>query len=841
MKTVSPRWLMLISGLWVILIISGGLWFYQDQETRLRRTAEAELQTVAQLKIDEIASWRADRLADAAVLTGSPIFIEGASRWMADRQTDDAEAILTQFRSLRQHYHYQDLLLVDSTGEVCLNLTDHPELLQGETLQVLTESWRRRQAMMTDLYRAASDNLIYLDVASPLFIEEDLAPMGAVILRCDARPSLYPLIQSWPAPSNSAETLLVRREGEAVLFLNELRHQKDAAMKLRLPLDRADVPSVMAVSGLEGLVSGKDYRGIEVLAALKAVPDSPWFIVAKVDAEESFSVWRFRSTAILSLILLLLFVPIVTVGMFWQRNQKTYYLSLAQAQATLGRSEERYHFLADNTLDAIWMMDMNLRFTYVNPAIQRMFGYSPEEWIGTLLADRCDKEYMNQMMSIIAHELKNLDEHRGVIFETVMQRRDGSPIAVEIHWTFLFEPNRLPVALQGTTRDITQRKKLEDQLLQSQKMEAVGLLAGGVAHDFNNLLSVILGYGEILLADSILTADQKSGILNIYEAGLRAETLTRQLLAFGRKQTLEIKVVELNTLIMNFDKLLRRTIGEDIVLDLALCPAEPRVRADAVQLEQVLLNLVVNARDAMPDGGRLTIETALIYLDENYAAGKPGVLPGNYVMIGVSDEGRGMDRETIQHIFEPFFTTKEKGQGTGLGLSMVYGIVKQHGGNIWVYSEPGQGTTFKVYLPQVSEALQPERKRVEPVASLAGTATVLVVEDEPSVRHLVCAILANRGCQVLESGDVAEAVSMAREYAGPIHLVLTDVVMPGMKGTEVYKSIAASHPKAKVLYMSGYTENVIVRQGILMEGVQFLQKPFTVNQLLEKVARTLEE
>jgi signal transduction histidine kinase/DNA-binding response OmpR family regulator len=383
------------------------------------------------------------------------------------------------------------------------------------------------------------------------------------------------------------------------------------------------------------------------------------------------------------------------------------------------------------------------------------------------------------------------------------------------------------------------RSNLEAQLFQAQKMEAVGRLAGGVAHDFNNLLSVILGYAEIVVEDLSGDHPHRDSLKEIYNAAVRAKNVTRQLLAFSRKQVLEMEMIDINTLVSGFEKLLRRIIGEDIDLVLSLAPAAGYVKADMSQLEQVIMNLAINARDAMPEGGTLTIETAVVDLDEVYTFNRPDVSPGTYAMIAVSDTGIGMDRDTLSRLFEPFFTTKDKDRGTGLGLATTYGIVKQHGGSIWVYSEPGQGSVFRIYLPlSAMEAEVPASKR-ERLQTLGGTATILVVEDDLAVRKLTCNILAGKGYRVIAAESAQDAVTLAEKYRDPIHLLVTDVIMPGLKGPEVLRRIAQFHPAARVLYMSGYTADMITRQGVLNEGLQFIQKPFTISALLEKVAHVL--
>jgi signal transduction histidine kinase/ActR/RegA family two-component response regulator len=382
---------------------------------------------------------------------------------------------------------------------------------------------------------------------------------------------------------------------------------------------------------------------------------------------------------------------------------------------------------------------------------------------------------------------------------------------------------------------------LQDQFRQSQKMEAIGRLAGGIAHDFNNLLTVIKGYSQLSLMEFKEGDPLKANIEEVQRAADRAAGLTRQLLAFSRRQILEMKVLDLNTILRDLDKMLRRVIGEDIELVTLLADDLGTVKADAGQIEQVVMNLAVNARDAMQKGGKLTIETANVELDENYARNHVAVKSGPYVMLSVSDTGVGMTPEVRDRVFEPFFTTKEKGKGTGLGLSTVYGIMKQSGGNIWVYSEPGKGTTFKIYLPRVDEPLEEAGEKVVQKELTGRGETILVVEDEEKVRQLTVQILTKNGYTVLEASHGDEASHICEQHKGPIHLMVMDVVMPGMNGRQLAKSLEPHHPEMKVLYMSGYTDNAIVHHGILEKGLSFLQKPFTMDGLVRKVREVLDK
>jgi signal transduction histidine kinase len=422
--------------------------------------------------------------------------------------------------------------------------------------------------------------------------------------------------------------------------------------------------------------------------------------------------------------------------------------------------------------------------------------------------------------------------------EVKWKRSDGKVITVRISGRAVSSADEPADVLEAIAEDITDRRVLEDQFRQAQKMEAVGRLAGGVAHDFNNLLMVISGYAEVMLAafepDHLL----REKALAIQQASDRATTLTRQLLAFSRKQLLELKIVDVNAIVADMERLLRPLIGETVEFVTKLAPEAAHTRADAGQLEQVLMNLVVNARDAMPSGGTLTLQTEKIFVDESHRHGPMFIRPGHYVTLSVSDTGMGMDKETQSRIFEPFFTTKEKGKGTGLGLSTVYGIVKQTGGYVMVQSEERRGTTFQIYLPRAEGAAD---KHIAPVALAAsgGSETVLLVEDEESVRQLVRETLAARGYRVMEAENGESGIAAAARYDGKIDLVITDVVMPGMGGRELVKQLAETRPNTKVLYLSGYTEDAIVNEGSIESGAGFLQKPFTLQNLSRKVREVL--
>ncbi|MFP4316742.1 MAG: PAS domain S-box protein [Desulfovibrionales bacterium] len=632
------------------------------------------------------------------------------------------------------------------------------------------------------------------------------------------------------------------------------------------------------------------------------------------------------------------------------------------AEEALRRSEEKYRLLADNTLDVIWTMNMDLIFGYVNPSMQRLTGYTPEEVIGTPLQNYCHPNTFSRMAGIIELEIARGADHRGIIMETEILHKDGTPVQIEVHGTIIFDENGTPKALQGTARDISERKRgeiererllsaveqsgemivitdpkgviqyvnqafetitgftrdeaigqsprilnsgaqdrefytsmwqtlaagrqwhgrmvnkrkdgttfteeamifpifdasgtilnfvavkkdiserllLEAQLQQALKMEAVGRLAGGVAHDYNNMLSVILGYTELAM-NKLKPADPLYGDLEqIQDAAKRSRDITRQLLAFARKQTIDPKVINLNQTMEGMLSIVRRLIGEDIELSWMPRPDIWPVEMDPAQLDQILANLCFNARDAIDGVGKIVIETDNVVLDQTYCLNHTGFVSGEYVLLAVSDTGCGMDAKTLERVFEPFFTTKPLGQGTGMGMATVYGIVKQNNGFINVYSEPGDGTTVRIYLPRHEGS--PMEVEAEDNGELphGSGQTILIVEDEPAILEMTQTVLEGLGYSVISAGTPRKAVRLAEDTSS-IDLLITDVVMPEMNGQELADRIKSIHPEIKRLYMSGYTANVIANRGVLDDGVNFLQKPFSLGDLAVKVQEVLAQ
>ena len=517
-----------------------------------------------------------------------------------------------------------------------------------------------------------------------------------------------------------------------------------------------------------------------------------------------------------------------------------------RAEQALRASEARLKAVLHSALDAHVAMDDTGRVASWNQQAESMFGWAEREVLGQRLADIIVPHAHREAHAAGLRRFLATGEGPilGQRIELTALRRDGAEFPVEL----AVAPVRVGTSwlFSAFVRDITARREAEEalrvsevQLRQAQKMEAIGRLAGGVAHDFNNVLTAIFGYVDILREEIPPGSAAQQDLAEVRKASERAASLTKQLLAFSRQQVLEPVVLKPNALVEDFEKMLRRLIGEDVELRLSLAEGAGNVRADPGQLQQVLMNLVVNARDAMPTGGKLIIETANAELSEQYAELHQPVVPGGYVMLAVSDTGSGMTPEIRGRIFEPFFTTKDKGKGTGLGLSTVYGIVKQSGGYVWVYSEVGRGTSFKIYLPRV-DAPAEELQLPRTPDSVVGTETILLAEDDPMLRPLAKGLLEKLGYTVIYAENAATALEAAANHAGPIQLLVADVVMPGASGRELARQLAKTRPQTKVLYVSGYTDDAIVHHGMLEPGLNFLQKPFTPAALARKVREVLD-
>ncbi|TAN36135.1 MAG: PAS domain S-box protein [Verrucomicrobia bacterium] len=1089
--------------------LGSAFFFFRRQQAEVRGKIYQQLTAIAELKVRQIVRWREERLGDAGLLVSDRQLIRSVQTFLGNpAEMQRRNDLLYWLRSVQRAEKYTHVLLVDAQGVVRLGDSGALPRLTANSRKLVAEVVRSRHAYLSDLYCDDGEREIHLSLFTPLLLPAvggaTTQCVGVVLMNIDPNEYLYPLIQSWPMSSASAETLLVRRDGSDVLFLNELRHRKNTALALRYPLTKTNLPAALVVRGVEGVFEGVDYREVPVLSITRRVPDSPWFMVAKVDAEEIYAPLRFR-TRIAGLLGLLLLVMPGLIWLAWDQRQKKIFfrsqMAVVQerqalvshfdyltkyAETELIRAKEDWERTFDAVPDLISIHDMNHRIVRANKALINKIGIPPDAVRGRpcyeclhgticpidhcphaqLMKDgqshelevhesklggdyliSCDpifdatgkligsvhvaRDITAQKQAVIAlrqseEKFRNLFDNaevgmfrgkldgsqildmnrkyleifgrtreellgsKGVIYwadprerekmvrqletdgrvvdfeckmlnkqaeardclisaklyreqgvlegsivditarkqaeEAVLQERNllyalmdnipdkvyfkdselrftkisrahatylklthpravigrtdfefqapqraqeifadekhilqtGQPLIAkveqvvqpdgQVHWSSI---TKVPIkdqagqisGLVGISRDITHEMEMQQQIQQASKMDAIGRLAGGVAHDFNNLLQAILGFTEILLTDTDQQNPQWHDLHEIQKAALRAADLTRQLLAFSRKQAVSPRVLDLNQVVTSTGKMLRRLLGEDIELETQLDPALKRVKVDPAQMDQYIMNMAVNARDAMPNGGRLTICTTTVEFEGQDKTVMREVRRGRFVCLAVSDTGTGMSSDVLAHIFEPFFTTKKEGKGTGLGLAVSYGVAKQNNGWINVSTQIGHGTTFKLYLP-VYVGVDPvldEEGGAPVAAALHGHGErILLVEDEPGVRTLAAQVLRSAGYSIVACASAQEAVQACPHADHRFDLLFSDVVLPDGNGIELSEKILAQQPGLPVLLCSGYTDERSRWAAIEEKGFHFLQKPYPLSALLGAVRKILD-
>jgi len=959
--TAFPKWIKAFLLTALVVLLAGSVWYYRAQKHRRFQEAAANLESIAQLKIDWIREWRKERLVEAGQIMASRFYGPLAVRWRKQSPLkQDVDSLLLYWRYAQQQREFDDALIVDAAGSIYLRLMNHAGELPKESRRGLSNAFLRRTGILTDLYQDPEDSKINLDVICPFFDQEgpQKVPAGAIIFQYDAQKSLYPAIQSWPVNTGSAETVLVRREGNTLLALNELRFHKNSALKLRFPISFGNVLGHQELLTPGTAIEATDYRGVKVITVVKNIPDTGWFMLAKQDESEIFSSLRQEFILTLIGVLLLISTASMALAVLWQRKNKEQYQELFEAEAAQSRAEERVRSTMDAMLEGCQIIDFNWRQMYINDTVIKFSKRKKEELLGhtimesypgientevfeafqRCMTERTPQHIANAMVrqdgmerwyeisiqpvsegifvltndvtehkrveienTRLASAIKHLGEiviiidanrivqYINPVFESVtgfkIEEAIGKPLPMagaqdeqfyRSFWSLLesgkqwkgrlrnqkkdgtlyiedgtvspvFDQSGAIVNYVSITRDVTdfvklleEKEKLQGQYLQAQKMESVGRLAGGVAHDFNNMLNVILGYAQMALDELKPDHYLYSYLQEIQQAANRSADLTRQLLAFARRQTIAPIVLNLNQTIQDMLSMLKRIIGENINLSWVPGTELWPVKVDPSQMDQMLANLAVNARDAIAEHGRIIIETQNVVFTDIHKSDNLDCAVGEYVMLALSDDGIGMPPEVKKHLFEPFFTTKERGKGTGLGLATVYGIVRQNGGFINVYSEVGRGTTFKMYFPRFTGADAAGSLIAKTEAPIGGAETILLVEDEPSVLTLTNTILERLGYTVLAANTPGEAMHIIETHPGEIQLLLVDVVMPKMTGRELAEKISEKFPKLKKLFMSGYTADAIAHHGVLDEGVSFIQKPFSSGALAAKIREVLE-
>jgi two-component system, cell cycle sensor histidine kinase and response regulator CckA len=959
--TTFPRWIKALLLTALVVLMAGSIWYYRDQKHRRLQEATANLESVAQLKIAWICEWRKERMIEAYQVSSSRFYSPLLAKWTKEPpQPEEIKAIEKGLSLSQKQRGFSDVVFADANGKVLFRLSHQSGELSKESQRGLAEAFRVKSSVLTDFYALSDNSRKQIDLIAPFFgtSVNTKVPNGAIIFQYDAQKSLYAAIQSWPVHTDSAETVLVRCDGNALLTLNDLRFHKNAALKLRSPISSGNVLGPKELLSSRTVIEARDYRGIKVIAFAKSIPDTDWLMLAKQDDSEIFSSLRQEFILTLAGILLLIISVSMIFAVLWQHKNKEHYQELFEAEAAQRKAEERIRSTMDVMLEGCQIIDFNWRQIYINDTTIKYSKCKKEELLDHTIMEsypgienteafaafeRCMTERIPQLIAntsvlqdgeerwyevsiqpvpegifvltndvteqkrveientrlvsaieqlgeiVVIMDTNRIVQYINPIFESItgikIEEAIGKPLPMtgsqdeEFYrnfWSILesgkqwrgrlqnrkkdgslyiedgtvspvFDRSGVIVNYVSITRDITnfiklheEKEKLQGQYLQAQKMESVGRLAGGVAHDFNNMLSVILGYTQLSL-DQLKTDQQLYSYLQeIQQAANRSADLTKQLLAFARKQTIAPIVINLNQTIQDTLSMLKRIIGENI--DLSWVPLTDLwpVKVDPSQVDQMLANLAVNARDAIAEHGRIIIETQNVAFTADHKSDNLDCIVGEYVMLALSDDGVGMSQEVKDHLFEPFFTTKERGKGTGLGLATVYGIVKQNSGFINVYSEMGQGTTFKIYFPRftATDAAPSSPAKIE--RPKGGTETVLLVEDEPSVLALANTILERLGYTVIAANTPGKAMRIIDTYQGEIQLLLVDVVMPKMTGRELADKISEKFPKLKKLYMSGYTADAIAHHGVLDEGVFFIQKPFSSGALAAKLREVLE-
>jgi len=789
-----------ISGL--LLVVIGGFWWvaYRTVQQSALETAAERLERVTHQLHDNLRSGLPQRFADAQQLAARP-----ALRGFLGNPTQDTRAAaiaeLTRFTTLDPIN--AAVQLWDSAGVPLLAVGRPLPPLDPSAARTLHDSAAGVAGAAIGPLRSLGDSVLF-PVVAPITVG---GREGSVV--------------NWRRLGTSPQGLAQIRDfigSGAALYVGN--SGGDVWTDL---LGRVESPPVPARAGA-GLIEYARTDGRRFVAWRMPIRGTPWHLLVEFPRERVYAAHRILLRRLALVALGLIIVGGVGAWMVERR---------------LRASEGRLAAIVRAALDAHITMDDRGTIVTWNPQAETIFGWPAGEVIGRHVADVIVPPLQRDAHR---HGLQHfLETGEGPILnrrlELVALRRDGTDVAVEL----AVAPIRLGKSwiFSAFIRDISERNQLEQQLRQSQKMEAVGRLAGGIAHDFNNLLTAIFGYADLLAEDLPPGSAAQADVTEIRTAATRASALTRQLLAFSRQQVLQPVVLNLNDVVGDLQNMLQRMLGEDVELQAHFAADLGNTRADQGQIEQVLLNLVVNARDAMPTGGKLTIETANLELDEHYAQTHRPVVPGRYVMIAVSDTGVGMDAATQARMFEPFFTTKEAGKGTGLGLATAYGIVKQSGGYIWVYSEVARGATFKVYLPRVDAPTDVVAAPPE-LGTVAGTETVLLAEDDALLLPLARDVLRRLGYTVLEARTPADAVAVAKSHMGVIHLLISDVIMPGESGLQLARRLLGTRPDLRVLFISGYSDEAIVRHGVLDPGTAFLQKPFTPAALARKIRELLD-
>jgi len=820
-------------------ILAGGGFFYRFQEASLRHSSETRLISIAEIKVAEVLRWREERLREAQAVAEGPHFLSATRRVILGGSVDSEPTLLEGLQSFQKIFGYSEILLTDPQGNLRFRLTGGREGVPADMLPFLQKALHSRLPLLTDIHEGHRDHRPHLDAITPLALDPRSDIFGLLVLRVDAERSLYPLIRTWPGPSRSAETLMVRREGTEALFLNELRHQAGTALKLRIPLSSTEVPAVRAVLGQEGVAPGIDYRGVRVLAVQRQIPGCAWSLVVKEDLEEAMQDWRRLSRLILSLILGLLGAATALAGLLWQRERRSHLEQQIRTESSLAQERERLAVTLRSIGDGVITTDTEGRVVLLNRIAENLTGWKQAEAAGRPLQEVF--RIVNQYSGAPCENPVERVLRSGMVMElashTMLMSRDGcSSYVIADSGAPIHDTHSITIGVVLVFRDVTEKEQMEESLRRTQKLDALGVLAGGIAHDFNNLLGGIFGFLD-LGRDQIQEGQPEKAIKSLNKAldvFTRAKALTQQLLTFAKGGAPQRKPQRLQPILT--EGTLFALAGSTITCEFDLAPDLSPCDLDENQMAQVVSNLVLNAKQAMPGGGLLRVSARNVELR---AGERPALPAGEFVEICFQDSGVGMPPELLPRIFDPFFSTKQ--QGSGLGLATVHSIIHKHEGTIDAESAPGKGSLFRILLPASEHTLI--QLAGDTSVQAHATGRILLMDDEEFVRSLAAETLGNFGYETALAREGREAIELyarARREGRPFSLVILDLTVPGgMGGLETAQQLMNIDPEAKLVVSSGYSNDPVMCDPGAYGFKARINKPYLRNELADTVARCL--